>query len=288
MRTIPVDLLETFVAVARAGSFTGAARALDLRQSTVSQKIARLEHLAGRRLIERDTHSMALSVDGEVLLEQAKLVLEAHARLTRSLTRTPLRGQLRIGASEDFVLSALPDVLAAFARRHPEVDLTVRAGLSIDLYEAYDAGKLDLLFVKRRNGDRRGALAWREPIAWLGKQDLRLDPHAPLPLLLYPPPSVTRAQALETLERTGRSWRIAFTSDSLAGLSAAARAGIGIMPHSARLLPAGLAVIEAGPHLPPLPEMEFVVIGPGGHDPAAQALMEGMLQWANASARLGN
>jgi DNA-binding transcriptional LysR family regulator len=277
---IPVDLLQTFVAVVDAGSFTGAARSLEVRQSTISQQIARLEALAHRRLIDRDTHSMALTVDGERLLDQARSILDAHLRLGESLSEAPLRGRLRLGASEDFVLSALPDVLATFARRHPEVDLELSAGLSHDLYDAFDAGRLDVIFVKRKAGDRRGSIAWREPIRWVGRPNFRIDPDAPLPLLLYPPPSVTRARAIETLDRLDRRWRVAFTSASLAGLTAAARAGIGIMPHSARLIPPGLAVVGGGPSLPPLPDIEFVVIGPGAGHPAAQGLIATMLQWA--------
>lgn len=277
---IPVDLLQTFVAVVDAGSFTGAARNLEVRQSTISQQIARLEALAHRRLIDRDTHSMALTVDGERLLDQARSILDAHLRLGESLSEAPLRGRLRLGASEDFVLSALPDVLATFVRRHPEVDLELSAGLSHDLYDAFDAGRLDVIFVKRKAGDRRGSIAWREPIRWVGRPNFRIDPDAPLPLLLYPPPSVTRARAIETLDLLDRRWRVAFTSASLAGLTAAARAGIGIMPHSARLIPPGLAVVGGGPSLPPLPDIEFVVIGPGAGHPAAQGLIATMLQWA--------
>ncbi len=286
MSLISVDLLETFVAVAEAGSFTGAARMLGVRQSTVSQQIGRLEALARQRLIDRDTHRMALTVAGDLLLDQARTVIDAHARLERSLSGTPLRGRLRLGASEDFVLSALPDVLAAFARRHAEVDIEVSAGLSHNLYDAFDAGLLDVIFVKRRAGDQRGTTAWREPIRWVAHPDFRVDPDASLPLLLYPPPSVTRARALETLERLGRSWRIAFTSASLTGLSAAARAGIGVMPHSARLMPVGLEVIGPGEGLPPLPELEFVVIGPGGGHPVAEVLIGAVLQWAAAARHL--
>lgn len=159
MSMIPSDLLATFAAVVDAGGFTRAAHALGLRQSTVSQQIARLETLAGRRLIDRDTHRLSLTVDGEMLLDHARRILDAHARLEASLSGQPLRGRLRLGASEDFVLSALPDVLAAFARRHPDVDLELRAGLSHDLYDAFDAGQLDVIFVKRKTGDRRGTVA---------------------------------------------------------------------------------------------------------------------------------
>jgi DNA-binding transcriptional LysR family regulator len=271
------DLLRALVAVAQTRTFTGAARALGLRQSTISQQIRRLEEQTGRRLFERDTHRVALTPQGEALLDHARSVLDAHERMTRYLADTPLRGRLRIGASEDFVLSALPDVLADFLRRYPEVNLELTAGLSEDLYDSFDTGALDVLLVKRRQGDRRGETAWSEPIVWVGQADWRPPAGEALPLLLYPPPSVTRARALETLEGAGLPWRVAFTSASLAGLTAAARAGVGVMPHSARLMPPGLAVVGAG--LPALPMVEFVVIGPGGHHPVAQALIAAIRQW---------
>jgi len=282
MTTAPIhpDLLRSYAAISEAGSFTGAARLLGIRQSTVSQHVKRLEEATGRRLLDRDTHRVRITPDGEVMLDHARRVLEAHERMTRFLNDAPLRGRLRFGASEDFVLSALPDVLAAFARRHPEVDIELTAGLSADLCDLYDTGGLDILFVKRRPGDRRGILAWREPIAWVARPDYRVEADAPLPLLLYPPPSVTRARALETLDAAGRSWRIAFTSGSLSGLSAAARAGIGLMPHSVRLLPPGLTALAATTGLPRLPDLEFAVVGPGGQHPVAEALTAAILNWA--------
>jgi DNA-binding transcriptional LysR family regulator len=273
------DLLRSFVAVAQSGTFTGAARSLGLRQSTVSQQIMRLEAAAGRKLLDRDTHRVSVTAEGEAMLDHARRILEAQERMTRYLSGIPLRGRLRIGASEDFVLSALPDVLADFVRRYPEVNIELTAGLSDNLYELFDTGTLDILFVKRRTGDRRGIVAWSEPIVWVGRPDFRPPADAALPLLLYPPPSVTRARALETLEAAGMPWRVAFTSASLSGLTAAARAGIGVMPHSARLMPRGLAVVAAQGGLPVLPIVEFVIIGPGGHQPVVDALTAAILQW---------
>jgi DNA-binding transcriptional LysR family regulator len=279
---LPVDLLQTFVAVADVGSFTGAARALGLRQSTVSQHIRRLEELAGRRCIDRDTHSVRLTTDGEMVLDHARAILDSHARLQQHLTAVPLRGRLRFGASEDFVLSALPDVLAAFARRHPDVDMELHSGLSENLCAEFDAGRLDLAFVKRRDGDGRGTIAWKEPIEWMAHPDFRLDPQAPLPLVLYPPPSVTRARVLEALEGAGQHWRVTFTSASLSGLSAAARAGIGLLPHSVRLMPPGLAVVAARDRLPKLPDIQFAVISPERPTPAIEALSATIMRWASS------
>jgi DNA-binding transcriptional LysR family regulator len=281
MDSIGPDLLRAFVAVLETGTFTAAARALGTRQSTVSQQIKRLEGLTGRRLFARDTHRVALTVEGESFVDPARRILEAYDTMDRHLTGVPLRGRLRFGASEDFVLSALPDVLASFARRHPEVDLLVTVGLSEILYDAFDAGQLDIILAKRRSGDPRGVTAWREQVAWVARPDYSLDPTVPLPLLLYPPPSVTRSLAIATLDAARRAWRVAFTSASLSALTAAARAGVGIMPHSQRLLPAGLARVTPEGLLPVLPEIEFVILGPGRGERVAEALTRSILHWAS-------
>ncbi|UFN47341.1 LysR substrate-binding domain-containing protein [Roseomonas sp. OT10] len=285
MRMPKAEWLRSFVAVSEARSFTLAAQRLGLGQSTVSQHIRRLEETLGRTILARDTHSVSPTPEGDALLAFARPVLEAHERLERHFAGTELRGRLRLGLSEDFVLSGLQEVLPEFARRHPSVDLALTVGLSGLLYERFDAGDLDVIFAKRRGTDPRGRLAWREGLAWVGRPGIRPDPHLPLPLLLYPPPSITRALALSALEAAGRSWRLACTSGSLSGLRAAALAGLGVAPHSARLIPPGLAVLPASRSLPELSEIEFVVIGPGPHHRVATALEEVILQTA---ARLGD
>src|SRR4051812_39951014 len=115
--------LRTFLTVAQTLSFTQAAARLGVRQSTVSQHVRRLEEATGRPLFARDTHSVELTEDGEALLGFARTILEAHERAAAFFTGTRLRGRLRFGASEDFVLTRLPEILKTFRQEHPEVDL---------------------------------------------------------------------------------------------------------------------------------------------------------------------
>ena len=254
------NLLATFVTVAKARNFTEAGRRLGLQQSTVSQHVRRLEEAASRRLFVRDTHSVALTADGEAMLGLAQGILEANERARRYFAGSELRGRVRFGASEDFVQSRLPEVLREFTRIHRAVDLELTVGLSGGLLEALDAGELDLVLAKRRPGEDRGQLVRREKLVWLGSDPALADPERPLPLILYPPPSISRAIALEVLERTGRSWRIVCTSSSFSGLTAAALAGLGITVQGDGFVPAGLAVL---PGLPDLGQIEFVIAGPG-------------------------
>ncbi|MCQ4160435.1 LysR family transcriptional regulator [Roseomonas sp. GC11] len=270
-------LLRSFLTVAETRSFTRAAERLGLRQSTVSQHIRKLEAQLRRSLLARDTHAVRLTPEGDALLPFARQVLEAGERMRRFLDATPLRGRIRLGASEDFVSARLAEILADFTATHSAVDLELTVGLSGVLYERFDAGELDVIVAKRRGGDPRGQVAWREDVAWVGRPGWQPDPGQPLPLVLYPPPSITRALALAALEEAGRSWRVACTSGSLSGLRAAAMAGLGVAPHSARLLPPGLALLPPRRGLPPLGAIEFVVIGPGPQHPLAAALIEALL-----------
>lgn len=282
MTVDPVDLLDpvllrSFVTVCEAGGFTAAARRLGLRQSAVSQHVARLERRCDRRLLERDTHGVTLTPDGDALLPHAREVLAVGGRIERYLAGVRLRGRVRFGVSEDFVSAALPHVLAQFARHNEGVDVELTVSLSGQLYQTYDAGELDLILTKRRNGDRRGRSVWTEQLRWVGRRNLALDAARPVPLVLYPPPSITREIAIRSLDKAGRPWRAACTSGSLSGIHAAMMAGLGIAAHSPRLLPAGLAAIDSNHDLPPLGPVEFVIIGGKAANTPAGALAEAVL-----------
>ncbi|MGA4838659.1 LysR substrate-binding domain-containing protein [Streptomyces sp. G45] len=274
--------LRTFLAVAQTLSFTQAARRLGLRQSTVSQHVRRLEDATGRPLFTRDTHSVELTEDGEAMLGFARRILEVHEQATAHFTGVRPGGRLRFGASEDFVLTRLPDILQSFRRGHPEVDLELTVELSGTLHERLDAGRLDLVLAKRRPEDPRGELVWRDDLVWIGAPRLRLDPARPVPLIVYPPPGITRALAMAALERAGRPWRVACTSGSLNGLVAAARAGLGVMAHSRGLIPPGLARLPERAGLPELGAVDFVLrhVEPrpsagGAADALARAILAG-------------
>jgi DNA-binding transcriptional LysR family regulator len=265
-------LLRSFLAVIQVRNFSEAGRRLGLRQSTISQHIRKLEEQTGRRLLVRDTHSVIPTQDGEAMEGFARSILETNDRALRYFRGSQLRGRVRFGASEDFVASRLPEVLAEFVRLHPLVDLALTVDLSAALYQLLDAGELDLVLCKRRAGDDRGRVVWRDRLAWIGTVATRIDPARPLPLILYTPPSITRTAALEALERAGRAWRIVCSSGSLSGLRAAALAGLGITVHAHGLMPEGLAEVPTAHRLPDLGDVEFVVRGAARQErgPAAE------------------
>ncbi|SDP30383.1 LysR substrate-binding domain-containing protein [Phyllobacterium sp. OV277] len=258
--------LRSFVALEQMGSFSLAAKKLGLGQSTVSQHIQRLEAQLGRNLVQRDTHHLALTSDGEALLAHARNMLSINGEVQALFAESSLRGHFRLGVSEDFVTSRLPGVLEDFARAHPSVDLELTVAISGVLYEMLDRGEIDLLLAKRKPGDARGEVAFREPRVWLARDpDRILAGHKALPLIAFPPPSLTRSAVLQALERHQIPWRIVCTCGSLSGLIAAARAGMGILVQSKSMMPSGLQEFPAG-RLPPLEDVEFVLVPREGTD----------------------
>jgi DNA-binding transcriptional LysR family regulator len=267
-------LLRTFLVVAETRGFTSAARRLGLRQSTVSQHVRKLEEITGRQLFARDTHSVELTGDGEAMIGFARSILDGQERAMAYFAGPELRGRLRFGASEDIVLSRLPDILRRFRGTHPLVDLELTVELSGVLRDRLRAGELDLVLGKRNPGERHGRLMWREPLVWTGPPDLPLDTGQPVPLIAYPPPSLTRAIALDVLRRRGQAWRVVCTTGSLNGLRAAALAGLGVAVFAESQVPPGLAPLPPGT-LPDLGDIEFVLMGRGSvRSAAADALAE--------------
>ncbi|WP_116112525.1 LysR family transcriptional regulator [Amycolatopsis ruanii] len=251
--------LRTFLTVAETRSFTRAGQRLGLRQSTVSQHVRKLEEATSQQLLLRDTHSVALTPDGEAMIGFAGTILEDIERALAYFAGPELRGRVRFGASEDFVVGPLPEILREFRRLHPLVDLELTVDLSGVLHEKLRAGELDLVLGKRRAGDEPGSPLWTDPLVWVGREGFTLEPGAPVPLIAYPPPSITRARALESLQDNGKPWRIVCTSGSLNGLRAAALAGLGVVVFARSLIPAGLVELPPGHGLPVPGEVQFLL-----------------------------
>ncbi|MGD0634426.1 MAG: LysR family transcriptional regulator [Beijerinckiaceae bacterium] len=253
-------LLRTFLLISQGNSFSEASRKLALRQSTVSDHIRRLEECLGRRLFIRDTHSIVMTPEGEALVDFARSIIETNERAERFFAGTKLRGKVRFGASEDLVAGWLPSVLKTFGDNHPEIDLEYTIALSSTLISRYEAGDLDAVLCKRWPGEQRGQVVWRDRFAWAaarGTDGMRGDA---VQLILYPPPAITRSLALSALQHAGVPWRIACTSDSLNGVVSATQAGLGITPLARSLIPPGLVEIEPNGILPPIGEVDFILL----------------------------
>ncbi|WP_051710659.1 LysR family transcriptional regulator [Andreprevotia chitinilytica] len=115
--------LAVFVAIAQAGSLTGASIATGIGQGTISRQLAALEQHLGCPLFRRSTRAISLTERGEVYLEHALRILaltqEAEAAVQDGGSK--LRGRIRVACSNGFGRRLLIPALAQWQRLHPEV-----------------------------------------------------------------------------------------------------------------------------------------------------------------------
>jgi molybdate transport repressor ModE-like protein len=118
------DDLRTFLAVARTGSLTEAARGLGVSYSTVSRRLAALEEGLGSRLFERLANGYKPTPAGEEMLETARrMEAEFEALSRRVLGRDArLEGRVRVATTDALLASFMPE-LAAFSRRYPDIEV---------------------------------------------------------------------------------------------------------------------------------------------------------------------
>jgi len=120
-----LELMHTFVRIVEAGSLSAAAAQMGSTQPTISRRLQWLEKLLGLRLLQRTTHTMRLTEDGERCYAHAKSLLENWAAVEADLrgAKDQPRGPLRVIAPHAFGQEALIQPLAAFLAECPEVNV---------------------------------------------------------------------------------------------------------------------------------------------------------------------
>ena len=122
-----LDDIAVFVKVAQAGSFSKAARVLDMPNTTVSAKVARLEKRLGVTLIQRTTRKLHITPAGQAYFARCMRGLAeietAEAEIS-SATAEP-GGVLRITVTGDVAHSLLPPIAAEYIRKYPRIKIEV-------------------------------------------------------------------------------------------------------------------------------------------------------------------
>jgi DNA-binding transcriptional LysR family regulator len=169
----------------------------------------------------------------------------------------------------------LPAVLASFTKAHPLVELEVACDLTLNLQDAFHAGRFDLVLVKREpSAPLEGMRVWREPLVWVARDQQAAEGLATIPLVVSPEPCVYRKRACDALDAVGRKWRVAYTSTSLAGSLSAVSAGLGITVLPREMVPASLTAITRDHALPMLHDTEIALIEAPGLSETAHRLAQ--------------
>jgi DNA-binding transcriptional LysR family regulator len=245
MRSLNPDHLRTIAEVVAQGSFTRAAKRLNLAQPTVSLQVRELEARLGVRLVERLGKRAFATAAGRELIEHGTRIAGETERLLAAMRRhrEGWLGRVRIGSGTTALIYHLPPVLQALRTGHPNIDLVVTTGTTSGVVERILRNEIDLGVVSLPISERMldTVALKREPLVAIlcsqARVPARVTPQLLLehPLILEFARAHVRAMIVEWLSVGGVEPRPAMELDNLEAVKRMVAAGLGasIVPAAA-------------------------------------------------------
>jgi DNA-binding transcriptional LysR family regulator len=235
--------LETFAEAAERSSFTAAARALNLTQAAVSQRIQILERDLRVSLFRRTGGKVELTDAGRRIHDYARRILDLHHEARRDVTgrETPIVGDLAIAASSVPGEHLLPALLAGFGAKHPHIRVQAAVSDSAAVLGQVASGEVSVGLVGRKAdgagmafrhlADDRMVVVVPPGHALARKKRITLDQLASHPLVLREVGSGLRHCFEKGLDRAGYLFselRVALELGSNEAIKGAVLRGVGI------------------------------------------------------------
>ena len=255
------ELLRTFIAIVDTGSFTKAAGVVNRTQSAVSMQMKRLEDVTGSAMFARDGRNVRLTRHGETLQRYARKILKMQAEALSALRQAEFSGLVTLGIPDDYVDTFLPDFLQRFNLEYPLVEVNVVCQESSVLRKMLEKNELDLAIMSRHpQSVLSGEITLRhESAVWVTSKHNIAHEQNPLPLAMFGEQCIFRRWAIEALDKVSRAHRIAYSSQSLAGILAYVRAGIGVSVLAESSVTSEFKILSRQDGFPLLPEITLVV-----------------------------
>lgn len=224
------------MAVVDYGSMAAAARKLNITPAAVAQQTRTLERQVGAPLIRRSGHTVVVTEAGARILQRARALLRDVDDLHTVAIDDAIGGELRIGAGGTALTGIVPDILARLIKKFPQVNMSIRTGLSIDLHRAVENGELDAAFVLEAPFALNKTVSWKlvreEPLIVLAPASMAgCDPHELLatePLIRYDRNWWGGHQVDEYLRETGIVPIERFELNSLHAIAVMVDRGLGV------------------------------------------------------------
>lgn len=252
-RTLNLDAARTFVAICETGSFRRAAARVNRSPSAVSLQVGKLEEQLGVRLLNRDARRVVLTRQGELLLGFARRLVGISDEAMAAFHGSPLSGFLQLAAPHDLGVSLVPRLLRRLAETHPRIRVDVRLDSSETVQRLFMEGDASLaLFNEASTPQFPARDLFSEELLWLMCDGGRAVEQDPLPLAVAEIGCAWRDAALRALEGVGRSYRVAYSSDTSVGQVASLRADLAVAALPGSLVDHDLVEVPEHWGLPPL------------------------------------
>lgn len=258
MNQIPLlelDLLKTIVAIAETGNFSAAAEVVHRTPSAVSMQVKRIEELLGRPIFNRDSRSVQLTNEGELLLEHGRRMLALNKDIVTRFMSPDVAGVVRLGATDDVAERFLPDLLRRFSQIQCCVTVDVVVDNSTVLEKRIRDDEMDLVLVTcnpYKPLPKDMELIHREKLAWAGAKNGVAYEQSPLPISVWEEGCSWRNAGLTSLINSDKDYRVAFMSAHISGQRAAILADLAVAPIPVSCCVNGIVALTEKQGLPSL------------------------------------
>ncbi|MFF9549047.1 LysR family transcriptional regulator [Methylobacterium fujisawaense] len=267
-----IKQLETFLEIARCGSFTAAADRLNATPSTISARIQDLELDLGVSLFDRSQRRVRLTAKGRELQVYAERAIAACAEIrTRVGSGDALSGLVRLGVAELVAVTWLPHFVDLIHRSYPRLTLELQVALTADLQNLMANGEIDMALMPGTRFDPH--LATRSlgqvRFAWMAGRGLdlpnrRIEPadFRAIRILSLGKNSFHHRTVEHWLNERGDAPRVVDLCNSMGAVASLTQAGVGVslLPiqcYRAEIASGALRVLETCPEGP---LVEFFVV----------------------------
>lgn len=158
--------LRYFLEVARTGSVSAAAQRLRVAASAVSRQVSNLEKELDSALFERRPRGMVLTQAGQTLAAYAQRVALESEQIVgeiRELNNAG-KGLIRLGVTEGFAVSFMPEVIHAFRQRHPDVAFDIKVMSPQVVTEHVRTGTIDIGATFALQAERGITVNWQQAV----------------------------------------------------------------------------------------------------------------------------
>ena len=149
MRALSLDQMRSFAVLIRSGSFSAAARQLNLTQPAVSRQIHELEKRLGVRLVERTGRQVRATQAGEKLLDHIRRIDVAVDEAVAAVApyQNDTAGRIVVGTGATACIHLLPPVFEMLRRQYPALQILVRTGNTSEIVRQVEDNTIDIGFV---------------------------------------------------------------------------------------------------------------------------------------------
>jgi DNA-binding transcriptional LysR family regulator len=270
---LDIDVLKTFLAIAEDGNFTRAAETVNKTQSAVSMQMKRLEEQLGVALFAKEGRMSRFTGEGERLVEYARRVVTLNDEAVTAFFKPDLSGSVRFGTPDDYADRFLPEILARFARTHPQVTVDVECQNSGPLFERVRKRELDVALVTFSCDIHTDEPVRRERLVWVTSRRHAVHMRDVIPLAVSHVGCDWRHKVIRSLESHGLKYRIAYSTPNSNAVNAAVLAGLAVGAMPELCVRPGMRVLTEKDGFPALGTFDIgLVRKPGQASSAAEAL----------------